>query len=133
MTALFADTFFFLALINPRDHAHERARALSARPGTRFVTTEFIFLEVGDALCAPAVRPRSSALIRAIQQDPCFLVVPLSSSLLDAGLSLFQERPDKAWSLTDCTSFAVMKQMGIDSALTGDSHFQQAGYHALFR
>jgi len=32
--------------------------------------------------------------------------------------------PVKAWSLTDCISFVVMKREGLTEALTGDAHFQ---------
>jgi predicted nucleic acid-binding protein len=41
MTAVFADTFYFLALLNERDAAHDQAVAASRGPGLRLVTTEF--------------------------------------------------------------------------------------------
>jgi len=34
--------------------------------------------------------------------------------------------------LTDCIPFVVMQEEGIDQALTGDVHFEQAGFTALF-
>jgi len=40
-------------------------------------------------------------------------------------------RNDKDWSLTDCISFIVMEEHGITEALTGDRHFEQAGFRAL--
>jgi uncharacterized protein len=46
---------------------------------------------------------------------------------------LYHSRPDKRWSLTDCISFTVMKEEGIAEALTGDHHFEQAGFHALLK
>jgi predicted nucleic acid-binding protein len=49
----------------------------------------------------------------------------------DAGLKLYAERPDKSWSLTDCISFCVMQARGICEALTGDHHFEQAGFVPL--
>jgi predicted nucleic acid-binding protein len=57
--------------------------------------------------------------------------VPIGEPLFAAGLSLYQERLDKNWSLTDCLSFAVMAQHGLTEALTGDHHFSQAGFAAL--
>jgi predicted nucleic acid-binding protein len=44
---------------------------------------------------------------------------------------LYEERPDKRWTLTDCTSFVVMEEENLAEALTGDRHFQQAGFTAL--
>jgi predicted nucleic acid-binding protein len=53
--------------------------------------------------------------------------------LFDRGLELYEQRPDKKWSLTDCISFVVMKDEGLQEALTGDEHFQQAGFAASLR
>jgi hypothetical protein len=53
--------------------------------------------------------------------------------MLDRGLTLFSRRPDKEWSLTDCTSFVVMQQERLTDALTTDHHFEQAGFRALLR
>jgi len=49
------------------------------------------------------------------------------------GLELYARRPDKSWSLTDCISFVVMTDRGLTEALTGDHHFEQAGFRALLR
>jgi predicted nucleic acid-binding protein len=45
----------------------------------------------------------------------------------------YHRHNDKKWSLTDCTSFVVMREMGITEALTGDTHFEQAGFVALLK
>jgi len=51
--------------------------------------------------------------------------------LYKSGLALSTARPDKEWSLTDCTSFAVMTERKLTDALTADVHFVQAGFKAL--
>jgi hypothetical protein len=53
--------------------------------------------------------------------------------LFEAGLRLYSDRPDKDWSLTDCTSFVVMKRLRITEALTADRHFEQAGFKVLLK
>jgi uncharacterized protein len=40
---------------------------------------------------------------------------------------------DKAWGLVDCISFIVMREAGVNQALTFDQHFVQAGFQALMR
>lgn len=49
------------------------------------------------------------------------------------GIRLYEQRRDKQWSLTDCISFVVMKREGLTEALTGDHHFEQAGFVALLK
>ena len=56
----------------------------------------------------------------------------LRAELLDRGVERFRKRPDKDWPLTDCISFVVMEDEGISDALTGDRHFEQAGFKAIF-
>lgn len=55
-------------------------------------------------------------------------IAAASAELFDAGLSLFMARPDKEWSLTDCTSFVVMQDRGLTYAMTFDRDFKQAGF-----
>jgi len=48
-------------------------------------------------------------------------------------MSLYEARPDKGYSLTDCISMQTMRREGITEVLTDDRHFEQEGFHALFR
>ncbi len=50
-----------------------------------------------------------------------------------AGLKMYEERPDKGYSLADCTSMQTMRSEGLISILTNDRHFEQEGFRALFR
>ena len=131
MTEVFADTFNWLAVLNPEDASHHLAVNTSL-PG-RMVTTWAVLIEVMDALCEQRVRPLATGFWEATQQDPDLLILPLDTKLLERGAGLFAERNDKNWSLTDCLSFVVMEERAIDIALTGDHHFEQAGYRALLR
>jgi len=44
---------------------------------------------------------------------------------------MYKSYQDKSWSIVDCISFVVMRDMEIINALTFDRHFEQAGFHIL--
>ena len=128
----FADTFYFLALLNVNDSAHSAALAHSSGPG-RIVTTEWVLMEVGDAM---AWRPKRQSFIdlhRLLRSEPDVEIIPASAEMFARGMEFFAARTDKDWSLTDCTSFIVMQERGISDALTGDHDFEQAGFRALLK
>ena len=56
-----------------------------------------------------------------------------TNELRELGFSLCAQRSDKAYSLTDCISMVVMKQMDISTALTHDKHFTQEGFMIVFQ
>ena len=58
-------------------------------------------------------------------------IVPASEALFQRGLEFYCSRADQEWSLTDCISFVVMRDEKLTEALTGDHHFEQAGFVAL--
>jgi predicted nucleic acid-binding protein len=131
MNAVFADTVYFLALLNPVDQFHGQARALSLQPAGPMLTTEFVLIEVGDGLSRPENRLRFARLLELLRASADVEVVSATSELFRLGCELHAERPDNEWSLTDCTSFIVMKQHGVEQALTSDHHFEQAGFRVL--
>ncbi len=50
---VFADTAYFIALLNGDDTAHARALAYSRHAFREIVVTEFVLLELADAFCRP--------------------------------------------------------------------------------
>ncbi|HZZ29467.1 MAG TPA: PIN domain-containing protein [Pirellulales bacterium] len=131
MKKSFADTFFFLAMLNIRDATHRQAVALSETYDGVIVTTHWVLVEVADAFCKPADRNRFVDLLELIEADKRMRVISASKSLFERGTELFAQRKDKSWSLTDCISFVVMDQHHIREALTADHHFSQAGFTLL--
>jgi uncharacterized protein len=131
MTPVFADTFFFLAVLNPRDTLYH-AKALELNRVNRpILTTEWVLLELADHLCDAKNRQLFGQVRQALADDPRFEILPADQRFLDRAIALYQQRTDKDWSLTDCTSFLVMQDRGLTDALTGDHHFQQAGFNIL--
>jgi predicted nucleic acid-binding protein len=131
MTEVFADAFYYIALLNPADQFHAAAIRATQALNCPLVTSAWVLAEVGDALSAPAVRQRTFRFLQQVTTDPNTLVVADHFPWFDRGVQLYGNRPDKSWSLTDCISFAIMTERGITDALTGDHHFVQAGFRAL--
>lgn len=131
MTAVFADSYYFIALISQDDADHDRVLDFAKTFHAPMVTTEFVLVEVADALATERWRAGIRSFVQLMRTLPSVEIVPVSSALLDAGLALYADRLDKEWSLTDCISFVVMRQMRIHEALTHDHHFRQAGFRAL--
>lgn len=131
MSPAFADSFYYLAYLNQYDEAHEHAVALAQTYITRTVTTEFVLMEVGDALADPPARVTFVRFLQHLRMDPMTRIVKSSARLFDEAFKLSATRLDKGWSLTDCASFIVMRRLGIPDALTADHHFTQAGFRRL--
>lgn len=131
--SVFMDTYGLIAWINKRDAAHEAVKSyLNAYSGS-IVTTEWVLLEFADAFSPSSSKPFAVEAIKRIHRLPMFAVVGFDPAVYQAGFELYEGRSDKDWSLTDCISFAVMIEGGLSDALTADHHFEQAGFHAVFK
>jgi len=130
---VFVDTYYYIALLSPKDGTHAQAVELTARLQPAIVTTAWVLTELAAAMPAPAKRERFLKLFDGLRSSDEVKIIPVSPELFEAGITLFRKRPDKAWSLTDCISFIVMQQEGLTDALTGDHHFEQAGFVALLK
>jgi predicted nucleic acid-binding protein len=131
----FADTFYWVALAEPRDAWHFRALAWqSAHPSARFVTTEEILTEVLNwfAGSGPVGRQHAATVVRTILADPSTQVLPQTTADFAAALALYEARPDKGYSLTDCRSMLALRGLGLADVLTHDDHFTQEGFTILF-
>ena len=95
------------------------------------VTTEAVCWEWLNSMSNLATRGIAAHGYERIRHDARIEVVPNSGELSAAALSLFTDRSDKDWSLTDCLSFIVMARRNIKEALTADHHFEQAGLRAV--
>ncbi len=134
MRRIFADTLYWVALIHRKDQWHHAAVKVSRTlAGCHLVTTDEVLIEVLVAFCqaGPVLRLRAAALVRRLHQQPTITVHPQSRATFLAGLALYEARPDKSYSLTDCVSMHTMCQEGITEVLTHDNHFTQEGFIIL--
>lgn len=133
MKTVFADAFYFVGLLNRADQHHAKVVAAARQLRSDLLTTEWILAEFADALAESASRRLVPQFIRDLEADSKVKIIRADTELFQRGLQLYQARPDKDWSLTDCISFVVMEDEGVREALTGDEHFGQAGFTALLK
>ena len=133
MRPVFLDAVGLIALWSRSDQWHHAATAafdVLESTNRTYVATPFVLAECGNA-----------ASRRRFRQN----VVELERSLAAAGslIWLTQEDCEVAWEefdggvpgdagIVDCTSFAVMRRLGLTEAFTNDQHFAAAGFTTLF-
>lgn len=136
MQPVFADTFYWIALLNPDDRDHQRVAAFDLEPRrpplvtSEEVLTEFLTYFSGRG---ELFRRKAAMVAYTLLEDPDVHVLPQTSEGFAAGLHLYADRLDKAYSLTDCISMQIMRHQGLRDALTADRHFEQEGFRPLFR
>jgi len=128
---VFVDTGAWFAYINASDPDHRRVRAVLDTPPGRLATTNYVFDETVTLTQARLGHHRAVIVGRTLR-DPA-LVEVIHVSPPDEGVAwvLFERRPDKSYSFTDCTSFVVMRRHRMERAVSLDAHFSQEGFVVL--
>lgn len=136
MKVVFVDTHYWLAMINPRDQWHGLALAASgAVAAAELVTTDAVLTEVLNYFSGEGELLRMAGIrnVQAILANSRVEVLFTDREDFFAGFELYQARPDKGYSLTDCISMNIMRDRGITEVLSNDVHFSQEGFHSLLR
>jgi predicted nucleic acid-binding protein len=127
MRQVFADTFYWVALVNPGDAFHARVTTVSRTLGSaRLVTTDEVLIEMLNWFCrwGPQWRNEAATLVHDVRSDPNVDVLPQTRADFDAALALYKARPDKAYSVTD---------LPLDGRTAGAGHFrgidQRSSFH----
>ena len=134
MKLVFADTIYWVALINPNDQWHGPAVSAEALlHDVRLVTTDVILLEVLNFFAehGEEARLRAVSATEEILTNPDTEVVRHTHESFLAGLAFYKARADKGYSLTDCISMHAMRERSISEVLTHDHHFEQEGFILL--
>lgn len=135
MKILFADAFYWNALLNPRDDFHSQVRNFSqSLIQVSLITTDEILTEVLNFFSNYPSYMKDGAVefVNGILNNHQINVLPQTHHSFLRGLKLYSQRLDKGYSLTDCISMSMMKELGINEVLTHDKHFRQEGFTILF-
>ncbi len=133
--AVFIDAVGWIALVHRGDMLHQKVVQIYREIGrVRRVTTDAVLIESCNAFSKTTLRQLALALMEKVKESErlgILEIIHVNEELINQGWVLFKNRTDKEWSLTDCVSFIVMKNKGINNAITSDHHFEQAGFKKL--
>ena len=136
MSEVFADTGYWIALIDRGDQGHEKALEVSGQIAEQqVVTTEMVLTELLNSASGRGeyLRKLTADTCRQLYHRRNVEVIPQTSNQFHSALQRYLARLDHNWSLVDCASFIVMEARQIHEALAFDHHFEQAGFTALLR
>jgi uncharacterized protein len=129
------DTGAWYALTDPQDRHHGHAATMYARLNKgehgRMVTSDYILDETYTLIRMRLGIEPVKRLRALLGQSSSIQVVRVSDNDFERSVDLMLAHEDKRWSLTDCTSFVVMKDFEIGDAFTFDRNFAEAGFRAL--
>ena len=133
MRRVFVDTSAYYALADPRDANHDAANTIAAglvthRPSQ--FTTNFILAETHALVLARRGR-NVAARVLAHLDNSTMVRIRVSAKDERRAREIIATYSDKAFTLTDATSFAVMDRLHIPYAFTFDDDFAQYGFSIL--
>jgi predicted nucleic acid-binding protein len=124
---IFVDTSAWYARYTPRDPNHRTAVSLHRSTSEPLLTTDYV---IDETLTLLKVRGNFN---RALEIGPVLLSGSLAQLIwvapgdVESAWQIFDRYRDKAWSFTDCVSYAVIRRLGITQAFAFDDHFRQFG------
>ncbi|AHG88325.1 UPF0129 protein [Gemmatirosa kalamazoonensis] len=131
---LFVDTSAWYPILDQKNPAHDAVvgpyRALLGQR-RRLVTTNLVVVESHALLLRREGRRTALAALRGIDRSTDVVVHSTRELEVAARRDWLERYADQDLSLTDAVSFAVMRQRGIEEALTLDHHFAIAGFRVL--
>jgi uncharacterized protein len=131
MKRMFVDTSALFAYADVKDPQHRAVRTAIHEFDGRLATSNFIFDET-VTLVRCRIGNKAAVLVSdAILEDELTDLVRLTADDERAAWQLFKRRTDKLYSFTDCTSFVLMRRLGISEAIALDEDFRSEGFNLL--
>ncbi len=127
----FLDTHGFFAWLNSEDPHHARVVEMFTTRDWPYLTTDWIVGETCNLLVARRRPHLVRRLFQALDKSRAINCIPIDGSRFQAARALFERYEKHAFPLTDCTSFAVMREFRLKDALTADRHFRVMGFNPM--
>jgi uncharacterized protein len=129
--AFFCDTSALYAYINRKDPDHAAAvKAISSCKG-KLVISNYIFDEIVTLVSARLGHEAAVHIGNTLNSSSQIEMAWITRTDESNAWALFCDRPDKRYSFTDCTSFTLMRRLGLKKYLALDDHFRQEGFSSF--
>jgi predicted nucleic acid-binding protein len=128
---VFVDTSAWIALLTRNDHYHAAGLAIQSRLKNEragLLTSDYIVDETVAWLRYRVGHAAAVMFWETTLRSELIEVAPIDQELLGVAWDIFKKYTDQEFSLTDCTSFALMQARSISRAFTFDKHFMVMGF-----
>lgn len=128
MKRIFVDTGAWYALVDRKDPYHTRAKAFFDNNAIPFITTNFVFDEAVTLIMNRLGWSVAAAFGEGLKKSSFATIAVVTDGDEEKAWEIFLKYKDAGFSYTDCTSFAVMRRLKIDTAFAFDEHFKILGF-----
>jgi predicted nucleic acid-binding protein len=130
--SIFIDTAAFLAVLNASDHFHLPARLIwdeILSSNSTLYSSNYVILETTTLL----QHRFGMEAVRLFERDvlPVIEINWVDETLRNQAMSALLAANRRNLSLVDCTSFEIMRQIGLNEVFTFDPHFKEQGFNII--
>ena len=134
MKPLFVDTAAWMACADAADPDHARccaARDSAILSGHLLFTSDYVVDETLTLIRMRLGVKAAEAWWRQCEGSARVRIEAIDALRAEKARRIFFRCRDKDYSFTDCTSFVVMQELRIHTALTVDRHFRQMRFDTI--
>jgi len=134
MKKIFIDTGGWMSMADQAAPAHQASISIRDRYLEQdyiFVTSDYVIDETLTLIRMRLGIDAAEKWWNHIERSPRLRFETVFVERLEKARTWFFKWRDKPFSFTDCTSFVIMKELGIKEALTVDKHFLEAEFEIL--
>ena len=131
MNGIFVDTGAWSALVDKDDSDHVAASTFLAANAHPMITTNAVFSETITLIRYRIGHEAARICGRKLKESTFVRMVTVTPADEDRAWEIFTGYQDQDFSFADCTSFAVMQRMKLDTAFAFDRHFNVLKFNVV--
>lgn len=123
---IFVDASAYLSVLNKKDFNHKKALKISQElfiGGGEFVTSNIVIYEVYTVVSLRIDKKLAFEFREALENSQTAIIY-LNKEVENKAWEIFQKQTSKNVSFFDCTSFAVIEELGVKSVFSFDGDFK---------